>query len=119
MTSTRRPTVTNYKRHAGIAGNYSVTVDVTYPGEDTAQLTFVASVYGGPVVMITSAGTQTFVSEATRDKCGTEVTQTWVRRFFGMCEDLTSDNHSDDLVERWHGADRPMMICGYHASRRW
>lgn len=72
------PTVANVKRHRGIAGQYSVTADVTYPGERTRSVEFVGSVYGGPVVMV-SDGRQTFVTAPDRfGPFGVE----WVSRFF-------------------------------------
>ena len=74
------PTVENVRRHAGIAGQFSVTADVTYPGEDTSPVTFVGSTYGGPVVMVTPNGAQTFVTDPGR--LGTFGVE-WVRRFFG------------------------------------
>lgn len=73
------PTVSKIKKHAGIAGQYSVTAEVTYEGEAPEKIEFVGSVYGGPVVMVTPAGTQTFVSEPGRfGEFGTK----WVERFF-------------------------------------
>lgn len=73
------PTLGTIKRRNGAAGELVYTVDVTYPGEDPGKITFVGSVYGGPVVMITPAGTQTFVRHASDlGKFGPE----WVRRFF-------------------------------------
>jgi hypothetical protein len=65
------------RKSAGIAGQFSVTADVEYPGEPRRALTFVGSTYGGPVVMQT-AGMETFVREPGRfGKFGTD----WVRRF--------------------------------------
>jgi hypothetical protein len=25
-----------------------------------------------------------------------------------------TDNHSTDLIEVWHGADTPLILCGFH-----
>ena len=77
------PKVTNFKRHAGIAGNYSVSATVEYDGEPAETVTFSASVYGSPgaVVMITPSGGQTFVTDPGR--CGSVVDESWVRNFFG------------------------------------
>ena len=73
------PTLANIRRHAGIAGQYSITADVTYPGEAPEPIRFVGSVYGGPVVMVTPSGAQTFVTDPERfGPFGVE----WVRRFF-------------------------------------
>lgn len=73
-----KPEVTNVKRHAGIAGQFSVTASVQYPCEPPETIEFVGSVYGGPVVMV-SHGHQTFVTDPGRfGEFGTE----WVREFF-------------------------------------
>lgn len=79
MVDTDSPTVTNVRRHAGIAGQFSVSADVTYAGEGTERVAFVGSVYGGPVVMQTPGGAEVFVTDPGRfGDFGTE----WVRRFF-------------------------------------
>jgi hypothetical protein len=66
-------------RTNGVAGQFSLSVPVTYPDEPTEVITFVGSVYGGPVVMVTPTGTQTFVTNPSRlGKFSPE----WVRRFF-------------------------------------
>ena len=73
------PTLGNITKTAGVAGQVSYSVEVTYPGETASRATFVGSVYGGPVVMIMPSGAQTFVSDPGRfGKFGPE----WVRRFF-------------------------------------
>jgi hypothetical protein len=77
MTDT--PTIHSVKRHTGIAGQYAVTADVSYPDEPRETVEFVGSVYGGPVVMRTPSGLETFVTDPGRfGEFGTE----WVRRFF-------------------------------------
>ena len=59
----------------GVAGQCSLTVDT--PG---GPLTFVGSAYGGPVVMVTASGFQTFVDDPGRfGDFGAD----WVRRFVG------------------------------------
>lgn len=63
----------------GPAGQVSYTVPVTYPGEPAETVTFVGSTYGGPVVMVTPAGHQTFVTDPGRHG---EFGPEWVRRFF-------------------------------------
>lgn len=73
------PTLNKITRHNGIAGQVAYSVDVTYPGEDTARIEFVGSVYGGPVVMVFPNGAQTFVTDPERH--GT-FGREWVRRFF-------------------------------------
>lgn len=75
------PKLSNIKRHAGIAGQYSISVDVEYPGEGVETLQFVGSTSGGPIVMVTPAG-QTFVSSGVTDRIGSKLTPEWVARFF-------------------------------------
>lgn len=70
--------VCNIRRHAGIAGQFSVSADVHYPGEEARLVTFVGSVYGGPVVMQTGR-VETFVTDPARFG---EFGEDWVRRFF-------------------------------------
>jgi hypothetical protein len=79
------PTVTNVKRHAGIAGAYSISAAVQYDGEPGDRVEFVGSVYGGPIVMVTPAG-ETAVSSAVTDRIGSELSPEWVARFFGGAE---------------------------------
>ena len=71
------------KRRTGIAGQFSVTA-ITDDGD---SVTFVGDVYGapGPVVMITPAGSQVFVTDPGRfgAKFGTE----WVKRFLADGEE--------------------------------
>lgn len=77
-----RTTIHSVKRAAGIAGQFSVTADVTHhhdAGDDRSSVTFVGSVYGGPVVMVLESGTQTFVSEPGR--FGETFGEAWVRAF--------------------------------------
>jgi hypothetical protein len=73
------PVLSNVRRHAGIAGQFSVTADVAYPDEPVERIEFVGSVYGGPVVMRTPLGIETFVTNPGRfGDFGPE----WVQRFF-------------------------------------
>ncbi len=63
---------------SGVAGQISVTAEVTYPGEEPSTIGFFSSVYGGPVVMAFGE-TQTYVTDPGRfGEFGTD----WVRRFF-------------------------------------
>jgi hypothetical protein len=71
-------TIQNIRRHSGIAGQFAVSAEVTYPGEPMRAVTFTGSTYGGPVVM-TTEGAETFVTDPGRfGKFG----ETWVRKFF-------------------------------------
>jgi hypothetical protein len=73
------PTLGKIKRQNGIAGEVAYTVTVTYPGESPDAVTFIGSVYGGPVVMVMPSGRQTFVTNPDRHgKFG----PSWVRSFF-------------------------------------
>lgn len=72
------PVVTEVKRHAGIAGQFTVSADVTYPGEGAHHIEFVGSTYGGPVVMVTPSS-ELFVTDPGRHGTFGEA---WVRRFF-------------------------------------
>jgi hypothetical protein len=83
------------RKQAGIAGQYAVTARVGYPDEAPRDVTFVGSVYGGPVVMRTEISrnvsaleeaewwetqtVETFVSDPRRFG---EFGESWVRRFF-------------------------------------
>lgn len=79
-TAAERPELGNITRHAGVAGQVSYSVTVTYPGESPETVTFVSSVYGGPVVMVTPSLAQTLVTDP--ERFGTFGPE-WVRRFFG------------------------------------
>ena len=74
------PKLGTIRRRNGVAGQYSLSVTVTYPDEPSGVVTFVGSVYGGPVVMQTPGLPDgVFVSSPERfGRFGTE----WVRRFF-------------------------------------
>ncbi len=75
-----RPVLGNIKRSNGVAGQVSYTVEVTYPDEETSPVTFVGSVYGGPVVMITpGVPSGVFVNDVERFGV---FEPDWVRRFF-------------------------------------
>lgn len=64
------------KVRRGVAGQVSVTADTP-----DGQLTFTGSEYGGPVVMITPTGAQTFVTDPGR--FGNRLDVAWVERFLG------------------------------------
>lgn len=76
-----KPTqVKNIRRHTGVAGQFSYTASVTYPGEDTNQMAFVGDAYGDHVIMVSPSGAQTTVVDPCR--FGDELNPGWVRRFF-------------------------------------
>jgi hypothetical protein len=62
-------------KRTGIAGQYSLTA-----ATDDGVVTFTGNVYGGPVVMTTPSGIETFVSDPGRFG---DFGEAWVRRFFG------------------------------------
>lgn len=71
-------TIHSIKRHPGIAGQFSVTAEVSYPDEPIRFVfSFVGSVYGGPVVMRTGT-VETFVTNPSRFG---DFGEGWVRRF--------------------------------------
>ena len=78
------PVVTRVHRSNGIAGEFQVSASVQYPGEDPSTVAFVGSVYGGPIVMVTPAGHQVFVSSRVTDRIGAKLDAGWVARFFGQ-----------------------------------
>lgn len=78
--SDNTPKLGKITRHAGVAGQVSYSTTVDYgDGDGSEPIEFVGSVYGGPVVMITPSGMQTFVTEP--ERFGTFGPE-WVRRFF-------------------------------------
>jgi hypothetical protein len=77
-THTVSPALVNLRRYNGTAGQFSLAVEVVYPGEDARTVEFVGSTYGGPVLMITDHD-QTWVTEPGR--FGT-FGKTWVKKFF-------------------------------------
>lgn len=74
------PELGTITRINAVAGQYKYRVPVTYPGEATSVVEFVGNEYGGPIVVISSSGAQTFVSEPERFG---EFSPEWVRRYFG------------------------------------
>jgi hypothetical protein len=78
MMATDNPHIYWVRKHAGIAGQFAVSARVGYPDEAPREVTFVGSVYGGPVVMQTERG-ETFVTDPGRFG---EFGEEWVRRFF-------------------------------------
>lgn len=74
-----KPVVRNIKRKAGVAGQFEVSAEVTYPGEAPEVYRFVGSTFGGPVVAISPSGQQIFVTDHERHgEFGVE----WVRRYY-------------------------------------
>lgn len=65
MTATRGKVV-KLRRSAGIAGLFAVTVTATYEDDPEIAITFIGSVYGGPVVIELPSGAQTFVTAPER-----------------------------------------------------
>jgi hypothetical protein len=85
--TTMAPSIDNIRKHTGIAGQYSYTVTVTYPGEPPHVVEFLGSIYGGPIVAILSEGLQVFVSRDVTDRIGAILTAQWVRDYFAPRED--------------------------------
>jgi hypothetical protein len=85
MMATDTLTVTNVKRHNGIAGQYSVSASVQYDGEAASAVTFVGYGYGSRTVVMCTLGNPggVFVSSAVIDRLGSDLNEAWVRAFFG------------------------------------
>lgn len=74
------PTVRYIRRAYGVAGQIAYTAVVRHPGDPAdGAVTFVGSIFGGPVVAIIG-GQQTFVDDP--DRFGPRLSPDWVRRFF-------------------------------------
>lgn len=72
--------VLSVKKTGGLAGQIRYTAAVRYPEEDTSTVSFVGSVYGGPVVMVTEGFPEgVFVTDPGR--FGT-FGSGWVEKFF-------------------------------------
>ena len=79
----------NIRKSTGPAGEISYTAET-----EDGPLTFVGSVYGGPIVMVLPSGAQTFVSDPGRfeDSSGSRharrfgniLTEGWVRNFLDV-----------------------------------
>lgn len=81
-TENPEPEVVRVKRTNGIAGQFQVTAHVQY-GESTPQpVTFVGSVYGGPVAMVDFHGVQHLVSSPSRFGEFATEPEEWVYRYF-------------------------------------
>ena len=74
-----KPEIGKISHATGIAGQHSYSVPVTYPGEDTNVVQFVGNTAGGPIVMITGTGAQTFVTDPERFG---EFSPEWVRWYY-------------------------------------
>ncbi len=77
-TQTVRPTLSGMRRYNGTAGQFSLAVEVSYPGEDKRTVEFVGSRYGGPVLMLTDTA-EVWVTEPGRFGV---FGKDWVRRFY-------------------------------------
>ena len=76
------PQVTNIKRHAGVAGQYSYTANVRYQDEDQTSIEFIGSTYGGAPIMVMGNGAQVFVRPSGRFTDFSTLNPQWVRDFF-------------------------------------
>jgi hypothetical protein len=76
------PVIHSITRAPGIAGQFSVTVELEYYGEGRSSVTFVGSVYSGPVVMVLPSGAQTYVSGPEDYGDFSANGPAWVRSFF-------------------------------------
>ena len=76
------PEVLRVMRHNGTAGQYAYLALIQYPGEKPETVSFVSSVYGAPVVMVSPSGWETFVDFDVVRRCGGVLDDAWVHRFF-------------------------------------
>lgn len=77
------------RRVPGVAGSLEVRALVRYPDEaELSRVSFVGSVYGGPVVMVTAGNPGgVFVAAAVLERCGSlesTAPRVWVARFLGL-----------------------------------
>ena len=82
MSNASVPLVEKVKRHPGIAGQFSVSALVTYPGEPVQSVSFVGSSFGGPVVMVTDTWGQQVVSDPARFGSFASDPVAWVHAFY-------------------------------------
>ncbi len=82
------PTVTNIRRHNGVAGQFSYTATVRYQDEDASQIEFVGNAFGGSPILIMGNGAQVFVRPNGRFTDFGTLNPQWVRDFF-KTEDMT------------------------------
>ena len=75
------PRISNIRRHNGVAGQFSYTVDTRYPGEEVTKTEFVGSTYGGGVVLVMN-GKQVSVRPSGRFTDFSTLNPQWVRDFF-------------------------------------
>ncbi len=80
------PTITNIKRHNGVAGQFSYTATVQYEDEDTSRIEFVGSVYGGSPILVMDNGAQVYVRPSGRFTDFSILNPQWVRDFFKTVE---------------------------------
>lgn len=80
-TGTKFPVIEHVYTDPGIAGQRETRVEVRYEGEDASGVSFIWSIYGGPVVMRTPKF-ETFVSERVTDRLGHTVDTKWIEGFF-------------------------------------
>jgi len=76
------PTITNITKHNGVAGQFSYTATVQYPGEDASRTEFVGSIYGGAPILIMGNGAQVLVRYSHRFTDFSTLNPQWVRDFF-------------------------------------
>lgn len=75
-------------RANGVAGQFCLSTEVTYEGEEPRVLAFIGSTYGGPIVMRTTVGGrefQTFVREP--ERFGHVLSTEWVANFLAKTGD--------------------------------
>ena len=82
MSNASAPLVEKVKRHPGIAGQFSVSALVTYPGESAQAVSFAGSSFGGPVVMVTDMWGQQVVADPDRFGSFSADPVSWIHAFY-------------------------------------
>lgn len=79
------PVIARITPGRGIADQVFYRVTVHYGYGPAINVIFVGSLHGGPIVMVTEGGVQTFVQNPRR--FGAYLTETWVRNFYAPLHD--------------------------------
>jgi hypothetical protein len=82
------PTLANITRHDGVVGEYSYSVEVTYPGQRTTVVKFSTGTFGKTYqVHMTTEDTTEAVSEAWR--YGSPLSPEWIHKLYSSPDRVT------------------------------
>ncbi len=76
------PTVTNIRRHNGVAGQFSYTATVQYAKEVATRIEFVGNAFGGSPILIMGNGAEVYVRPSGRFADFATLNPQWVKDFF-------------------------------------